>query len=183
MSAIIRGDFRSLHYLLALGGIAAATATVIYVVAFLWHGPSHPAARPADPVPPTQALEPEEGVPPPPEASNTARSPSAGSPVEDIAASPTPVAPSNRQALASMPFKTALSRPGRNTHTKKAGVGRHHQDQMIFTLYLDAKPRDQRSALCRQPGEMGPLYGDQMPAPDLIQAAGFTALPTSKSDT
>src|ERR1700745_1747566 len=64
MSAIIRDDFRSLHYLLALGGVAAVTVVVFFGVAFLWLTPPQPGGLPADPGPPPQALAADEGLPP-----------------------------------------------------------------------------------------------------------------------
>jgi hypothetical protein len=130
MSAITRGDFRSVPYLLGLGGVTAATAAVFYVVAFLWLGLSHPAAPPGDPLPPTRTLEANEGQPP--EAGNTARSLSAGGPVHDIA-TVTPAAPPNRYALAAAPIKKALSLPARKTHAKTTKIRRHRQYQMTIT--------------------------------------------------
>ena len=131
MSAITRDDFRSVPYLLGLGGVTAATVAVFYVVAFLWLGPSHPAAPPGDPLPPTRPLEGSEGQPP--EAGNMARSLSAGDPAHDIAATLTPAASPNRHALTLAPTKKALSPRGRKTHAKTANVHRHRRHQMMVS--------------------------------------------------
>jgi len=148
MSAIIRDDFRSLHYLLALGGVAAVTVVVFFGVAFLWLAPPHPGGLPADPASPPQALQADDVHPP--AASDQAMSQSAERPDADVAASPMPVAPSNRQApelapteaalsspnrqgLASAPTGATLNQPARNTHTKKARVARRHQSRMTIS--------------------------------------------------
>jgi hypothetical protein len=98
MSAVTTHDFQSLHYFVALGEAAAATVAVFFGIAFLWLGPSGPAALPADAVPPAQALKADEGTWP--GANDTVRDSSAGTASNELAASSTPAAPPNGEAMA-----------------------------------------------------------------------------------
>jgi hypothetical protein len=128
MGAVIRDDSRSLYYLIALGAVGAATAAVLFGVAFLWLAPPHPAASPADPVPPSQALETEGG--PRQGVNDMAQGPTPGPPTDSLAASPTPAAPSNQEAamLGSTTIETTLIPPAGITRAKRVRVGwRRHE--------------------------------------------------------
>jgi hypothetical protein len=130
MSAVTTHDFRSLHYLIALGGVAAVTVAVFFGVAFLWLGPPHPAAPLGDPLPPRQALEADEV--PPSETNDTARGSSLVNPGDEAAPSPKPAPAPNREALAlrSAPAERALGTPA---HAKRARAGRHAQNRMTIS--------------------------------------------------
>lgn len=133
MSAVTKDDFRSIHYLIALGGVAAVTVAVFFGVAFLWLAPPHSTAPPTDPVPPRQI--PEAHDVPPLGAGDTVRGSSVGSLEDATAPSPIPTAPPNREALAlrSAPIETAHSPPAPVTHAKRAPAGRHTQHQRIIS--------------------------------------------------
>ena len=143
MSASIKDDFRSVHYLIALSGVAAVTVAVFFGIAFLWLAP-YPAAPPANPVPPRQALDAHEV---PPGASDTARSASVASVENAIAPSPISTAPPNGEALAlrSAPIETAHSPPAPVTHAKRARAGRHTQKRI--TISRLPRREAERSAL------------------------------------
>jgi hypothetical protein len=133
MSAVAKDDFRSFHYLIALGGVAVVTVAVFFGVAFLWLAPPHPTAPPADPVPPRQALDAHEV--PPLGASDTVRGSSVRSLEDATAPSPIPTAPPNREALAlrSAPIETVRSPPAPVAHAKRARAGRHTQNRITIS--------------------------------------------------
>jgi hypothetical protein len=145
MSAVAKDDFRSFHYLIALGGVAVVTVAVFFGVAFLWLAPPHPTAPPPDPVPPRQALDAHEV--PPLEASDTVRGSSVRSLEDATAPSPIPTAPPNREALAlrSAPIETMRSPPAPVAHAKRARAGRHTQNRT--TISRLPKREAERSAL------------------------------------
>jgi len=128
MITVPKDDFRPLLYLVSLGAVAAATVCVFFGIGFLLLAPPHPAAPPADPDPPAQALEAHEV---PPLADNdTAWGSSSAPPAGKVTASTTPSAPSNRDApvLDATGFETARVPPAGITHAKKVRVGRRrHQ--------------------------------------------------------
>jgi hypothetical protein len=128
MITVPKDDFRPLLHLVSLGVVGAATLGVFFGVGFLLLAPRHPATPSADPVLPAQALEAHEV--PPTGDNDTARGSSAVPPADNVAASPTPVEPSNRAVLAlrSTATRTTLIPPAGITHAKRVGVGRHrHQ--------------------------------------------------------
>jgi hypothetical protein len=123
MITVPKDDFRPLLYLVSLGAVAAATVCVFFGIGFLLLAPPHPAAPPADPDPPAQALEAHEV--PPPGNNDTAWGSLSAPPADKVTSSPTPSAPSNREAPA---LETTLVPPAGITHAKRVRVGRHrHQ--------------------------------------------------------
>ena len=168
MGAVIRDDSRSLYYLIALGAVGAATAALLFGVAFLWLTPPHPAAPPADPVPPSQPLEtdggPRQGV------NDMAPAPTPRTPT---AASATPTAPSNQDAatLGSTPIETALIPPAGITRAQKVRTGQHPHKRMTIsrlqqgearrsaTPGVQQTPEGQGAALWRSDASAGPNPG------------------------
>jgi len=138
MGAVIRDDPRSPYYLIALGAVGAVTAAVLFGVAFLWLVPPHPAAPPADPVPPSQPLEtdggPQQGV------NDMAPAPTPRTPT---AASPTPAAPSNQEAatLGSAPIQTALIPPAGITRTQKVRAAPHPHKRVTISRLQHGEAR------------------------------------------
>jgi hypothetical protein len=122
MITVPKDDFRPLLYLVSLGAVAAATVCVFFGIGFLLLAPPHPAAPPADPDPPAQALEAHEV--PPPGNNDTAWGSLSAPPADKVTSSPTPSAPSNREAPA---LETTLVPPAGITHAKRVRVGRHRQ--------------------------------------------------------
>ena len=127
MTTVPKDDFRPLPYLVSLGAVAAATIGVFFGIGFLWLTPPHPAGPSAAPVAPAQALEGREVSPP---GNNDAAQGSSNAPADKVAASPTPDAPSSREALALRPttVETTLTPPAGVVHRKEVGAGRRrHQ--------------------------------------------------------
>jgi hypothetical protein len=123
MITVPKDDFRPLLYLVSLGAVATATVSVFFGIGFLLLAPPHPAAPPVDPVPPAQALEAHEV--PLPWKSDTAWGSLSAPPADKVTSSPTPSAPSNREAPA---LETPLVPQAGITHAKRVRVGRHrHQ--------------------------------------------------------
>jgi hypothetical protein len=140
MGVVIRDASRSLYYVIALGAVGAATVAVLFGIAFLWLAPPHPAAPPADLVPPSQALETDsrlrQGV------NDTAQGPTPGAPT-DGAASPTPAAPSNQEAarLGSTPIETALIPPAGITRAQRVRASQHPHKRMTISRLQQGEAR------------------------------------------
>ena len=128
MMAMPKDESRPLPYLVTVGAVAAGTVAVFFGIGFLWLVPPHPAAAPGaaapeDPVSRAQALEAHEV--PPPGNNDTAWGSLSAPPADKVTSSPTPSAPSNREAPA---LETTLVPPAGITHAKRVRVGRHrHQ--------------------------------------------------------
>ena len=155
-------DFRPLPYLVSLGFVGAATAGIFFGAGFLLLAPPLGVGSSADPVPPILALEAHEV--PPPAINETASGSSMASAAEKTAASPMSGAPSNRRRQGSRQRRLMQDSSRQPGAPILKGSG---------SFCINAK----------YPRGIGPNYGDLMPAPDRIQAAVFTVLQTSMSDT
>jgi hypothetical protein len=171
MGAVIRDDSRSLYYLIALGAVGAATAALLFGIAFLWLAPPHPAAPPADPVPPSQARVTDGGLRQ--GVNDMAQGPTPGTPTDSLAVSPTPVVPSNQEAatLGSTPIETALIPPAGIMRAQKVRAGQHPHKRMTISRLQQGEARTsaalgvqqttegQRAALWRSDASAGPNPG------------------------
>lgn len=150
MTAAPDNHFRPLPYLVSLGAVGAATATVFFGVAFLWLTPPPPADPPADPDPPAQALEAPDAPAPP--NNHTVWDSSSAPLIDNAAGSSMPPAPSNRKApvLETAVLERALVPPVRTTHARRSRI-------VVYRRQI--APERQGTALWRPDARAGPLPG------------------------
>jgi hypothetical protein len=127
MITAAKDGLRLLLDLVSVGAVAASTIGSFFGAAYLLLAPSRQAVAPADPILSVHAFEMDEVQPP--GKDDTVAGPSRGVPADKVAASPRSDAPSDREALplGMRAGETTLFQPGRITHTKRVGVGRHRR--------------------------------------------------------
>jgi hypothetical protein len=133
MITVPKNNFRPLPYLVSLSAIGVAAGGIFLGIGFLLLTHPQPAMPSADPAPVVQT--PEAHEVPPPGNNDTARGSPLGPPADNVAASPTPDVPSNRDVLAvhSTATETALIPSVQVTHARRRGGDRHHRNRMMVS--------------------------------------------------
>ena len=154
MNGMTKEDVRSTLYLVSIGVVGAATVGIFFGLGFMWLTDPRPAAPPANPAMPGQALEADAISAPLIESAASDSSPVL--PAEKVAASanPDPHADGAIVTLNSAAMDATLIRPARIAHSKGLHHSRHRLQRTV--RYWAASWRSDASA---GPNPGGGFYG------------------------
>jgi hypothetical protein len=157
MRGVNKRDFLFPLHLVSLSAVAAATVGVFFGIGFLLLAPPQPAAPVEDPVPASQALAVLEVQPP--EKDDAVWESLSAAALNEVAASPTPSAPSEQKLTALGPAEigTALIAPTGTIHAEPTGIT--HVKKVRVIRYHHQVTARHWAALWRPDASAGPLPG------------------------